>query len=62
MTFGRYLTMRRLDKVRSLMVAGQTITDAALIAGFSDQSHMTHHFSRAYGIPPARWRRMLRCH
>ncbi len=58
----RYLTMRRLDKVRSLMVAGQTITDAALIAGFSDQSHMTHHFSRAYGIPPARWRRMLRCH
>lgn len=56
----RYLTMRRLDYVRSLMVIGKTLTDASLIAGFSDQSHMTHHFTRAYGITPARWLRMLR--
>lgn len=55
----RYLTMRRLDHLRALMVAGRTLTEASLIAGFADQSHMTHHFTRAYGITPARWRRML---
>ncbi|MCK9796582.1 AraC family transcriptional regulator [Pseudomonas chlororaphis] len=56
----RYLTMRRLDHVRVLMVSGVSIADAALIAGFTDQSHMTQHFTRTYGLPPARWLRMIR--
>ncbi|GAA0564974.1 AraC family transcriptional regulator [Halomonas salifodinae] len=58
----RYLTLRRLDHVRALLVTGQTLTEASLIAGFADQSHMTHHFTRAYGIPPARWVRLLHRH
>lgn len=58
----RYLTMRRLEYVRSLMIAGQSLTHASLIAGFSDQSHMTHHFTRTYGMSPARWLRMLHRH
>ncbi|WP_462384199.1 AraC family transcriptional regulator [Pseudomonas sp. Marseille-QA0892] len=56
----RYLTMRRLDHVRALMLAGHTLTDAAITAGFTDQSHMTHQFTRTYGLSPARWLRMLR--
>lgn len=55
----RYLTLRRLERVRAQIVAGRPLIEAALNAGFADQSHMTHHFTRAYGIPPARWLRLL---
>ncbi|SDC91498.1 AraC-type DNA-binding protein [Cupriavidus sp. YR651] len=55
----RYLTMRRLDTVRRLAAAGQTLADAAAWAGFADQSHMTRHFTRTFGITPARWLRTL---
>ncbi|CAM4395483.1 AraC family transcriptional regulator [Bordetella muralis] len=51
----RYLTMRRLDRVRQLMRSGQTIAESALTAGFFDQSHMARQFTAAYGVPPARW-------
>ena len=54
----RYLTMRRLDLVRSLLMRGQSLADAALAAGFTDQSHMTRHFGKAYGMSPARWVKM----
>jgi AraC-like DNA-binding protein len=54
----RYLTMRRLDLVRSLLIQGQPLVNAALIAGFTDQSHMTRQFSKAYGLSPARWLKM----
>ena len=56
----RYLTMRRLDMVRALLTQGQTLVSAALIAGFTDQSHMTRQFSKAYGLPPARWLNLQR--
>ncbi|WP_095149137.1 AraC family transcriptional regulator [Pseudomonas sp. Irchel s3a18] len=56
----RYLTMRRLDLVRSLLISGESLTQAALIAGFSDQSHMTRQFGKAYGLSPARWMKMHR--
>jgi AraC-like DNA-binding protein len=55
----RYLTLRRLDQVRRVMTQGHSLTDAAAIAGFSDQSHMTRHFVRTYGISPGRWLKML---
>lgn len=57
----RYLILRRLDRVRLQVVAGRSLAEAALSAGFADQSHMTNHFTRAYGIPPARWLRLVRC-
>ncbi|KJZ37328.1 MULTISPECIES: AraC family transcriptional regulator [Pseudomonas] len=56
----RYLTMRRLDLVRSLLIQGQPLVSAALIAGFTDQSHMTRQFSKTYGLSPARWMKMHR--
>ncbi|MBK5553395.1 AraC family transcriptional regulator [Pseudomonas sp. TH03] len=56
----RYLTMRRLDLVRSLLIQGQSLVSAALIAGFTDQSHMTRQFSKTYGLSPARWMKMHR--
>ncbi len=56
----RYLTMRRLDQVRLQLLSGKTLIEASLGTGFSDQSHMTRHFKKAYGIPPARWLEMFR--
>jgi AraC-like DNA-binding protein len=51
----RYLIMRRLDQVHSLIRHGTPLVAAALSCGFADQSHMTRHFKRAYGMPPGRW-------
>lgn len=56
----RYLTMRRLDLVRALLIQGQSLVSAALIAGFTDQSHMTRQFGKTYGLSPARWINMQR--
>jgi AraC-like DNA-binding protein len=55
----RYLTMRRLDLVRQLLAQGLPLVDAAMTAGFTDQSHMTRQFRSAYGMPPSRWVKML---
>jgi AraC-like DNA-binding protein len=55
----RYLTMRRLDNARRMIRSGVGLADAALDAGFADQSHMTRQFKRAYGLPPGSWRDLL---
>jgi AraC-like DNA-binding protein len=52
--------MRRLDLVRSMLIQGESLVAAALIAGFVDQSHMTRHFSKTYGLSPSRWLKMQR--
>ncbi len=51
----RYLVMRRLDRARALIVAGTPLAEAAIAAGFADQSHFSRHFKRAYGMAPGRW-------
>jgi AraC-like DNA-binding protein len=51
----RYRTMRRLAIARRAIAAGAPLVDAALTAGFADQSHMTRQFKRAYGVTPGRW-------
>lgn len=51
----RYLTMRRLDIVKRLIADGVSWAEASVDAGFFDQSHMTRHFKKTFGISPARW-------
>ncbi len=51
----RYLVLRRLDRLRSLIRRGESLAEAALSCGFADQSHMTRQFKKAYGMPPGRW-------
>jgi AraC-like DNA-binding protein len=55
----RYLTMRRLDLVRRLASEGHSLADASAAAGFADQSHMTRHFTKTWGVPPSRWLKMV---
>ncbi|HCJ30662.1 MAG TPA: AraC family transcriptional regulator [Pseudomonas sp.] len=56
----RYITQRRLAEARNRMLAGQSLTDAALGSGFFDQAHMTRLFTQTIGISPARWLKMLK--
>jgi AraC-like DNA-binding protein len=51
-----YLVQRRVRLVRRLLAAGRSPVDAALLAGFADQSHMTRAFLRQFGITPGRYR------
>ena len=51
----RFRTHRQLDLLRRSVKSGVSLMDAALEAGFSDQSHMSRQFKRAYGLTPARW-------
>ncbi|RKP43653.1 AraC family transcriptional regulator [Pararobbsia silviterrae] len=51
----RYLTLRRLDAVRRLLLTGVSLANAATDAGFADQSHMSRHFLKTFGLTPGRW-------
>jgi AraC-like DNA-binding protein len=50
-----FRTMRQLDEVRRMIRGGRPLSEAALDAGFADQSHMSRMFKRAYGFTPAKW-------
>jgi AraC-like DNA-binding protein len=51
-----YLVQRRVRLARQLLANGQTPAQAAVQAGFADQSHMTRAFVRQLGITPGRYR------
>lgn len=51
----RYLTMRRLDRAKAAIRAGESLAEAAVISGFADQSHMTRQFKQAFGLTPGHW-------
>ena len=57
-TPSQYITQRRVDLARQLMVATeQPLTQIALTCGFCDQAHFTRIFRRWVGETPYVWRR-----
>jgi AraC-like DNA-binding protein len=54
----QYLTSRRVDQARGLLLSGMPVADAAVGSGFYDQSHLTRHFKRILGVNPDRFRRI----
>ena len=52
-----YLVQARLGAAKTMMRRGAGIADAAAAAGFYDQSALTRHFKRSYGITPLQWLR-----
>jgi AraC-like DNA-binding protein len=51
----QYLTGRRVDIARHLLLAGMPTAEVATAAGFYDQSHLTRHFKRFLATTPARF-------
>lgn len=51
-----YLVQRRVCLAKQFLAAGETPAQAAIAAGFADQSHMTRAFVRHLGITPSRYR------
>jgi AraC-like DNA-binding protein len=54
----RYLLGRRIDLARQRMRGDQSLADVAYETGFADQAHFTRTFKRAFGLTPARYRRL----
>lgn len=52
-----YVTGRRVDLARGLLLDGLPPGDVATEAGFYDQAHLTRHFRRLLGTTPARYAR-----
>jgi AraC-like DNA-binding protein len=52
----RYVVGRRLDRARSLLLAGLPIAEVAVETGFHDQSHLTRHFRALLGTTPGAFR------
>ena len=53
----RYVTGRRVDRARRLLLDGVPLSDAAVAAGFHDQSHLSRHFERVLGATPGAFAR-----
>lgn len=51
-----YLLQQRVRLARRLLAAGRRPAEAAVEAGFADQSHLTRAFGRQFALTPARYR------
>lgn len=54
-----YLLARRLARARQDLAAGVPAAEAAIAAGFVDQSHLTRNMKRRFGMPPGRFARAV---
>lgn len=55
-----YRMQRRVGLARRSIAQGSTLADAAVAAGFADQSHMTRAFVRLLGVTPANYAAAIR--
>jgi AraC-like DNA-binding protein len=53
----QYMTSRRVDLARRLLLDGMPPSLTAAEAGFYDQSHLSRHFTHVLGTSPARYAR-----
>jgi AraC-like DNA-binding protein len=52
-----YLTQMRVTRAKHLLAQRVSPAQVAQLVGFYDQSHLTRHFKRIVGIPPAQYAR-----
>jgi AraC-like DNA-binding protein len=52
-----YLNQLRVRQARLLLDDGISAADVAAEVGFADQAHLTRHFKRVVGVPPAAYQR-----
>ena len=53
----RYVTGRRVDRARRLLLDGMPAADVAVEVGFHDQAHLIRHFRRTLGVTPGAYTR-----
>ncbi|WP_327183766.1 helix-turn-helix transcriptional regulator [Streptomyces sp. NBC_01334] len=51
----QYLTARRVDLARRLLLDGRPPGEVAATSGFYDQAHLTRHFRKLVGVTPGRY-------
>jgi len=51
----RYICGLRVQKVQALLANGESLSSAALVAGFYDQSHLCRHFKNTCGMTPGQF-------
>ncbi|GGY27564.1 helix-turn-helix domain-containing protein [Streptomyces tanashiensis] len=56
----QYLTARRIDRARRLLLDGRPPVEVAAATGFYDQSHLNRSFRRMVGTTPGRFARARR--
>jgi AraC-like DNA-binding protein len=54
-----FLNQCRVERARAAIEENADLAEAALISGFSDQSHMSRRFKEIYGTSPGRYRQNL---
>ncbi len=54
-----YLLNRRLHLARAAIEQGSPLADAAIDAGFFDQSHFSKHFKAAFGLTPGKFKNAI---
>jgi transcriptional regulator GlxA family with amidase domain len=53
----QYLIQQRVQRAREMLThTNLSLSEVAYAVGFSDQSHLAHHFRQAFGITPGRFR------
>ena len=57
-----YLRQLRVERAKKLLAGGAALADAALAAGFSDQSHLTRCFKRILGLTPGVYAEAIRAY
>lgn len=55
-----YQLQVRLRQAKRFLRAGESPAQAALRAGFADQSHLGRHFRRTFGVTPGQYRQGLK--
>ena len=50
-----YLNQVRVNRAKQLLAKGQPIALVAYETGFADQSHLTRHFKRLFGLTPGQY-------
>jgi AraC-like DNA-binding protein len=55
----RFLLMRRLQWAKAMIADGEPLAEVAAATGFADQSHLTRHFKKTFGMAPGAWSAMI---
>lgn len=54
-----YRIQLRVRLARRYLAQGRSVAEAALLAGFADQSHLTRAFAHQFGVTPGRYRALI---